>query len=748
MAGRQLSHYEILEPLGAGGMGEVFRARDTRLNREVAIKVLPTDRPFSQNARLRFQREAMTASALNHPNIITIYEINSENQTDFIAMELVRGSTFSSLLMRGGMSLHQVLRYGVQVADALTKAHGAGIIHRDLKPGNLMVTEDGLVKVLDFGLAKFDEALSDAPDAQQDRATEPQVPLSIPGMTSGTLCYMSPEQARGDAVDFRSDIFSFGIVMFQLLTRELPFNGPTQLKLLHNLHFTPPKDLSQLRPDVPKALAALIGQMLEKDVARRTQSMAVAAVELRRIARELDMSLSQEPALAPTLAPFAAPAVGTKPWHRKVWPWAAVAAVLVVGAWLGWKRMGKRPEAAAPGADFAMEESAPALYKAARKDLDHFDGAGNVERAIRRLERAVQLDPQSAASYAGLAEAYYYKSRSNPDPQWLKLGNDYARRATSIDPYLATGHVSLGLMQMQGGDSAGALTEFNRALELDPKSASAHMWLATLYGRTGKKAEANQELERAAALDPGDWRIDLNLGVNAYGATQYEQAVQWWEKARKLEPDSSMVLQNLSAAYHMLGRDDDSAAVLQHALEVRPTADVYNNLGTIRFYQGHYDEAVPAFEKTVALGANNFDNWANLGDAYRWSSQNKAKAPAAYQRAIQLVREEIGRHHDQLDLRADLAMYLAKSGDKAAARQELKAVEQAKSPEAGVLYLSAIVDELCGDRDAAIGALARAVKSGQSLEDIRNEPELVSLRADPRYALNVLSAAKSGAGKE
>jgi len=195
--------------------------------------------------------------------------------------------------------------------------------------------------------------------------------------------------------------------------------------------------------------------------------------------------------------------------------------------------------------------------------------------------------------------------------------------------------------------------------------------------------------------------------------------------------------------YHLSGRDDDAAAAFQHALQVKPTAEAYNNLGTFRFYQGHYAEAVPAFEKTVQLGANGFDNWGNLGDAYRWTPGDESKAKSAYETAIRLVREATAKHPDQLDLRADLAMYLAKDGQKQAALQALQPVEQSQTRDPNLLYNSAVVYELCGSRSKALGALGAAVKAGANMGDIKNEPEFVHLRSDPRYQLDVLGAAAS-----
>jgi eukaryotic-like serine/threonine-protein kinase len=739
--GRRLSHYDVVADLGAGGMGVVYRAHDTRLDRDVAIKVLPTDRPLSQNARARFQREAMAASALNHPNIITIYEVNSEGNTDFIVMEYVRGATLASVLKKRRLALSEAIRYCVQISDALTKAHAAGIIHRDLKPGNIMVTEDGLVKVLDFGLAKFDPTMVTA-DGESDAELTHQFTLTQPGAVTGTVAYMSPEQARGERVDARTDIFSFGIVMFEMFSGHLPFAGPNSMAVLHNLHFNPPRDLTQLRPDVPKPLVSLISRMLEKKTEKRVQTMAEVASELRRGAVGLVSGpLTWQPSDA--TIDMAGPGFRPRRFSKgQIWLATGLLLLLVLAGVGGWRWHRKSQPVQQTGAlEAPVEDNAYALYRRARQDLDHWDREGNVDNAIKLAERAVQLDPQSAASYAALGEAYYLKNRANPDPQWMKLASENANKAVALDNYLAAGHISLGAAQMASGNFADAEQQFRTAAQLDPKSAVPHRWLGILLQKTGKGDAAAAELKQAAQLDPNDWRIAMDQSVNAFQVGRYQEAASDLERARKLEPDSVSVLRNLGAVYHMLGRDDDAIAALQHAIEVKPDPDVYTNLGTILFYQGKYDESVPAFEKAVALNANNFEDWGNLGDAYRWSSGKKDKAKAAYQQAIQLAQEEIIKNPTQIELKSDLAMYLAKSGNTSAALQALKPVEEAHSKDPTVLYDSAVVYELCGQRDKALNSLLAAVQGGEDLNDIKNEPEFVSLRADPRYHLQILNAA-------
>ncbi|HTX34573.1 MAG TPA: serine/threonine-protein kinase, partial [Bryobacteraceae bacterium] len=230
MIGRTISHYQITERLGAGGMGEIYKAQDTRLNRTVAIKVLSAAQAGTGERRRRFLQEAQAASALNHPNIITIYDIVSEGESEFLVMEFLAGKTLGELIPQGGLPMPLVLSYGVQIAEALEAAHGAGIVHRDLKPGNIMVTgqtaegRPGLVKLLDFGLAKL---TGPAPSRGlgDETATLESAPLTVEGSILGTVSYMSPEQAEGKPVDARSDIFAFGAILYEMVTGERAFAG-------------------------------------------------------------------------------------------------------------------------------------------------------------------------------------------------------------------------------------------------------------------------------------------------------------------------------------------------------------------------------------------------------------------------------------------------------------------------------------------------------------------------------------------
>jgi Tol biopolymer transport system component/predicted Ser/Thr protein kinase len=319
--GRTISHYSILEKLGEGGMGVVYKARDTHLDRFVAIKVLPAEKVADPERKQRFVQEAKAASSLNHPNIITIYDIGQAEGVDFISMECVSGKTLDRLIPRHGMRLNEALKCAVQIADALARAHSAGIVHRDLKPGNIMVNEHGLVKVLDFGLAKLTEA---APTGE-DELTRTMRPTTEEGKIVGTVAYMSPEQAEGKKVDARSDIFSFGSVLYEMVTGGQAFHGDTKASTLAAILKDNPRPASQLVDGLPREVERLISRCLRKEVNQRFQHMDDVKIVLEELKEESDSGVLETAAVS-----------RPKPRRRLAWA-LSVAAVLVlaaVGVWL------------------------------------------------------------------------------------------------------------------------------------------------------------------------------------------------------------------------------------------------------------------------------------------------------------------------------------------------------------------------------------------------------------------------------
>src|SRR5215471_16586453 len=296
-AGNRLGPYEILSPIGAGGMGEVWRARDTRLSREVAIKVLPPDVANDASRLKRFEKEARSASALNHPNIVPISDIGSADSIRWIAMEKVDGKTLRETLFGGALPMRKLLPIAAQIADGLARAHEAGIVHRDLKPENVMVTKDGLVKILDFGLAKLTRSGS----ASDEGSQLPTETGTSPGVVLGTVGYMSPEQAAGQALDFRSDQFSFGSILYEMATGKRAFQKGTAVDTLSAILHEEPKPLTETAPEAPAPLRWIVERCHAKEPERRYAATRDLARDLETLRDRVSEAVSGPtlPAVAP-----------------------------------------------------------------------------------------------------------------------------------------------------------------------------------------------------------------------------------------------------------------------------------------------------------------------------------------------------------------------------------------------------------------------------------------------------------------
>src|SRR5262245_54691233 len=400
-AGKRLGSYEILALIGAGGMGEVYRARDTRLERTVAIKILPEHVASDADFRQRFEREAKAISSLNHPHICTLYDVGSENGVEYIVMELLEGETAAQRLARGAMPLPQVLRYGIEIAEALDRAHRQGITHRDLKPGNIMLTKSG-AKLLDFGLAK----LKPSPVQVSSAVTATPNLLTASGTILGTLQYMAPEQVEGKPVDHRADIFAFGAIVYEMATGKTAFEGESQARLIGAIIKDEPRPISSLQPLAPQAFDALIATCLAKDPDERWQSAGDVGRQLRLL-----QGSSSHPSLA-----MSSPAAAVRTPQRFPRRWqvalTALAGVAAGGA-AAWALLQPTPQPAPPVTEFMITppDDAPLdnvlgldvaispdgrhiAYTAMRgnngaiyvRDLDH-----SAPRAIPGTESAIQI---------------------------------------------------------------------------------------------------------------------------------------------------------------------------------------------------------------------------------------------------------------------------------------------------------------------------------------------------------------------
>src|SRR5256885_711723 len=301
MDGQLIAHYRVLRKVGGGGMGVVYEAEDTRLGRKVALKFLPSETDADPSTRERFVREARAASALNHPNICTIHAIEEQEGRTFIAMELLEGQSLDKLLGKGPLQISRTLELGIQLADALDSAHKKGIVHRDIKPANIFVSERGGVKILDFGLAKL---LKDAENLGGETVSDTAHLLTSPGTAVGTIAYMSPEQARGEDLDGRSDLFSLGAVLYQMTTGSHAFKGNTTAVIFDSILHATPIAPRRLNDEVPAELERIIDKLLEKDRRLRYQTAAELAADLKRLRRDRQLGMGSTRPSAQTSRPL------------------------------------------------------------------------------------------------------------------------------------------------------------------------------------------------------------------------------------------------------------------------------------------------------------------------------------------------------------------------------------------------------------------------------------------------------------
>jgi len=629
----RLGPYEIVAPIGAGGMGEVYRARDPRLGRDVALKVLPSDVAASPDRLARFEREARTVAALNHPNIVVLHSIEQDGDTRFITMELVEGQTLSALIAHGGMPLAKVLELAIPLADALVAAHEKGVIHRDLKPGNVMATRDGRVKVLDFGLAK----LAQTESGDMTQAATMAAPISGAGQVVGTVPYMAPEQIRGGDADARSDLFALGVILYELVSGRRPFTGETQVDVSHAILHDTPEPLTDLRSDLPAELERIVGRCLEKNARERFQTALDLSNELRRLRRSVEsgaQTAAEKPARDNVASIAVLPFVNRSASADDEYFSDGLADELlgVLAKIRGLRVSARASSFHFKGKDVPLAEVGKALNVATVLD-------GSVRKAGNRVRISVQL-VKVADGYHLWSETYdrtlddIFAVQDDIAQSVVKelrttllgeeAGSDASGQAKAevadaakgrgTDPeahrlYLLARHL---LDRYTPVDGANAIEYLRRALDLDPGFALAWTELARAYlnqvGRGWIASEEGWELtvsatERALALEP-----DLAEGhvrrawIRVYRDWDLKGAAAACARALELAPGSPLVLRTAGMVAANQMRYEQSIGMYRRALELDPlAAPCFHNLMLPLLVTGRLDEAEDAARKALEL---------------------------------------------------------------------------------------------------------------------------------------------------
>jgi len=525
LVGRSVSHYQILSLLGAGGMGEVYLARDSRLDRTVALKILPGEMAADPERMQRFAIEAKAASALNHPNVATIYDVGESDGIHFIVMEHVEGETIAVRIGRP-LTPSEVVDIAVQTADALDVAHAKGITHRDIKPANLMLTHRGHVKVLDFGVAKVSRSKEVGPNG--DWTVEP---VTAVGSVVGSGPYMSPEQIVGGDVDPRSDVFSLGVVIYQMATGQRPFSGSARAELMEHVLHAAPEPMMRLNPALPWELERITLKCLDKRPDARYQSARELLTDLWPLKRQLDAN-----------AAGAMPDAKLFELLRRAGSKAGAAGVSPAVA-----------DDASPTDALRPSEAA----KLVARGWAHLRSGSffEVSDAVSAFQAATVIDPTFAAAWAGLAHA---KAASAVNRNVLVEAYGEARaaalRALALDDKCPDAHAALGeVMLFAEWDWIAAERSFERALALDPNHAHAYL-------RYGELMEALGDLERGFHLKLKGLECDstsvlahLLIAVSCWNQRRYDDMIVFANKALDRDPQHHFALELLMGAYWKLG---------------------------------------------------------------------------------------------------------------------------------------------------------------------------------------------------
>ncbi len=764
MVGTTISHYEVLEKLGEGGMGMVYKARDIQLGRFVAIKVLIPASGETSDRRVRFLQEARAASSLNHPNIITIHDVVAVDSGDCIVMEFVRGQTMSDLLAAGKIPAVDSLKYAIQIADALAAAHGIGIVHRDLKPANVMVTPEGLAKVLDFGLAKLAGTQGALSLGESDTTVSISAPGGIhvsprtmEGAIIGTLAYMSPEQAQGGKVDARSDIFSYGSVFYEMLTREKAFRGQSGLETLTAILRDEPRKFPE-GIDAPEEVREIVLRCLRKDPDQRYQSISdvKAALEHLYFASRSGI-LQAQSGLWKKPVSKALPSIAVLPFlnlssdkENEYFSDGLAEEIINALTRIANLRVTARTSAFAfRGTQQDVRQIGETLNVASVLE-------GSVRKAGNRVRISVQLisvaegnnlwserydremndvfEIQDEISQAIVAKLKVRLAGDGGDAA-APMVKRYTENLEAYDLYLR-GRYELYKMTREGLDASKHL--FEEAIHLDPLYAAAHDGLAYCWYSEGflgfvapKEAmpKAKAAVRRAIELDETVAEAHATLGV-ILALYDWDWASAEREMMRSIEINgASPGSRDVYAFYYLrpMGRIADAVAEVQNALALDPLSILFRvHLGFLYYLQRNFEHSIAQFRKVLEMNSQYYLAHAMMASVYMQTCHFD-EALECYARARKA--DANSKFVDSLE-----AMTLAAAGQKKRASEMLAEIRVRAEHE----YISpvsiAYVCTALGDHDGAFAYLDQAIHDRDpNILGLKSNPIFDALREDERY---------------